>query len=91
MSCTPQRSKFSNFVIEYLGEIESKFEITLACSSVAQIGSNHLKKMEIENLMDTLPFNLNLQLISKVYFFLCGFLCFWVQALIIQKVNVFFK
>ena len=36
-------SKFSNFVIEYLSEIETKFENTLDCLSGAQIGSNHEK------------------------------------------------
>ena len=34
-------SKFQNLVIEYLSEIETKFENTLACLSVAQMGSNH--------------------------------------------------
>ena len=33
-------SNFSNFVIEYLGEIETEFENILACSSGAQMGSN---------------------------------------------------
>ena len=37
-------SIFSNFVIEYLGEIETEFENTLACLSGAQMGSNHAKK-----------------------------------------------
>ena len=36
-------SLFSNFVIEYLGEIEIEFENTLACLSGAQMGSNHEK------------------------------------------------
>ena len=36
-------SNFSNFVIEYLGEIEAEFENTLACLSGAQMGSNHEK------------------------------------------------
>ena len=36
-------SIFSNFVIEYLGEIETEFENTLACLSGAQMGSNHEK------------------------------------------------
>ena len=36
-------SNFSNFVIEYLGEIETEFENTLACLSGAQIGSNQEK------------------------------------------------
>ena len=36
-------SKFSNFVIEYLSEIETKFENTLDCLSGAQIGLNHEK------------------------------------------------
>ena len=36
-------SIFSNFVIEYLGEIETEFENTLACLSGAQMSSNHEK------------------------------------------------
>ena len=36
-------SNFSNFVIEYLGEIVTEFENTLACLSGAQMGSNHKK------------------------------------------------
>ena len=32
-----------NFVIEYLGEIETDFENTLACLSGAQMGLNHEK------------------------------------------------
>ena len=36
-------SNFSNFVIEYLGEIETEFENTLPCLSGAQMGSNHEK------------------------------------------------
>ena len=32
-----------HFVIEYLGEIETEFENTLGCLSVAQMGSNHEK------------------------------------------------
>ena len=36
-------SNFSNFVIEYLGEIETEFENTLACLWGAQMGSNHEK------------------------------------------------
>ena len=43
-------SNFSNFVIVYLGEIETEFKNTLACLSGAQMGSNH-KKMEFENLV----------------------------------------
>ena len=43
-------SNFSNFVNEYLGEIETEFENTLACLSGAQIGSKR-KKMEVENLV----------------------------------------
>ena len=39
-------SNFSNFVIEYLGEIETEFENT----SGAQMGSNH-EKTEVENLV----------------------------------------
>ena len=36
-------SIFSKFVIEYLNEIETEFENTLACLSGAQMGSNHEK------------------------------------------------
>ena len=36
-------SNFSNFVIE--------FENALACLAGAQVGSNHGKKIEVENLM----------------------------------------
>ena len=36
-------SIFSNFVIEYLGEIETEFENTSACWSGAQMDSNHEK------------------------------------------------
>ena len=36
-------SNFSNFVIEYLGKIETEFENTLACLSRAQMGSKHEK------------------------------------------------
>ena len=41
-------SNFSNFVIEYLSEIETEFENTLACLSGAKMG---WKKLEVENLM----------------------------------------
>ena len=44
-------SNFSNFVIEYLGEIETEFKNTLACLSGSQMGSNHEKKLEAENLV----------------------------------------
>ena len=37
-------SNFSNFVIEYLGEIETEFENTLACLSGAQMVLNPDKK-----------------------------------------------
>ena len=43
-------SNFSNFVMEYLGKIETELENTLACLSGAQVGSNH-EKMEVENLV----------------------------------------
>ena len=36
-------SNFSNFVIEYLSEIETEFKNTLACLSGAQMGSNNEK------------------------------------------------
>ena len=47
---------FSNFVIEYLGEIETEFENTLACLSGAQMGSNH-EKTGGRKSRDTLPLN----------------------------------
>ena len=37
-------SNFSNFVIEYLGEIITEFENTLAFLSGAQMGSHYIKK-----------------------------------------------
>ena len=37
-------TNFSIFVIEYLGEIETEFENTIACLSGAQMGSNHEKR-----------------------------------------------
>ena len=42
--------KFSNFVIEYLGGIETEFENIFACLSGAHMGLNH-EKMEVENLV----------------------------------------
>ena len=50
---TPE-SIFSSFVIEYLGEIETEFENTLACLSGAQMGSNH-EKTGGRKSRDTLP------------------------------------
>ena len=47
-------SNFSNFVIEYLGKIETEFENTLARLSGAQMGSNH-EKTEGRKSRDTLP------------------------------------
>ena len=41
---------FSNFVMKYLGKIETEFKKTLACLSGTQMGSNHEKK-EVKNLM----------------------------------------
>ena len=38
-------------MIEYLGEIVTEFKITLACLLGAQMGLNHGKKMEVENLV----------------------------------------
>ena len=58
-------SNFSNFVIEYLGEMETKFENTLAYLSIYQ-GSRWvriMKKTEVENLV-TLPLSM------LTYFFL---------------------
>ena len=46
---------FSNFVIEYLGEIEAEFENTLDCLSGAQMGSDH----ENRKSRDTLPLSNN--------------------------------
>ena len=37
-------------MIEYLGEIETKYENTLACLSGAQMGSNY-EKLKVENLV----------------------------------------
>ena len=44
-------SNFLMFLIEYLSEIESDFENTLTCLSGAQMGLNHEKKLEVENLV----------------------------------------
>ena len=41
---------FWNFLIKYIGEIETKFGNTSACLSGPHMGLNHLK-MEDENLM----------------------------------------
>ena len=38
-------SNFSNFVIEYLGELETEFENTLVSLSGAQMGSNYGKNL----------------------------------------------
>ena len=50
-------SNFSNFVIEYLGEIETEFKNALACLSGAQMGSNH-EKTGCRKSRDTLPLSL---------------------------------
>ena len=55
---------FFNFVIEYLGKIETEFENTLACLSGAQIGSKHEKNGGRKS-HDTLPFNF-----FKCFFFM---------------------
>ena len=47
-------SNFSNFVIEYLGEIKTEFKNTLTCLSGAQMGSNH-EKAGGHKSRDTLP------------------------------------
>ena len=47
-------SNFSNFVIKYLGEIETELENTLACLSGAQMGLNH-KKTKGQKSRDRLP------------------------------------
>ena len=44
-TCILPESKFSNFVIEYLSEIETDFEKAQACLSGAQMGSNHEQKI----------------------------------------------
>ena len=46
----------SNFVIKYLGEMETEFKNTLACLSGTQMGSNHEKNGGQKSL-DTLPLN----------------------------------
>ena len=43
--------EYFKLCIEYLGEIKTKFENTLPCLSGAQRGSNHGKKIEVENLV----------------------------------------
>ena len=47
-------SNFLNFVIEYLGEIETKLESLLACLSGAYMGSNY-EKIESRKSRDTFP------------------------------------
>ena len=47
-------SNFLTFVIEYLGEIETELENTLACLSGSQIGSKH-EKNGGKKSRDTLP------------------------------------
>ena len=50
-------------MIEYLGEIETEFEYTIACLSGAQMGLNHDKNGGRES-RDTLPLmNLNMEVI----------------------------
>ncbi len=44
-------SKFSNFVIEYLGEIETKFENTFFFLSGAWMWFRIMIKMEVKNLV----------------------------------------
>ena len=56
----------SNFVIEYLGEIETELENALACLSGAQMGSNYEKKTGGQKSRDTLPLN-------KSCFLVCNF------------------
>ena len=64
-------SKFFNFLIAYLGEIETEFKHIIACLLWAQMGSNHEKKLR-QKSCDTLPFTLFLYL--QLPF--CHFLCF---------------
>ena len=65
--CTPRCAAHpgDNFVIEYLGEIETELENTLACISVAQMGLNHEKNGGRKS-RDTL-------LLSRVECFFCIF------------------
>ena len=51
-----KESNFANFVIEYLGKIETQFENTLAGLSGAQMGSNH-EKNEGRKSRENLPLN----------------------------------
>ena len=45
-------SNFTNFVIEYLGEIETEYENTWACLSGAQMEyCRIMEKIEVENLV----------------------------------------
>ena len=43
-------------MIEFLDEIQTEFENTLACLSGAQMASNHEKKTGGRKSRDTLPF-----------------------------------
>ena len=45
---------FSNFGIEYLGEIKTEFKTASACLSGAQMGSNH-ERTGGRKSRDTLP------------------------------------
>ena len=49
-------SNFSNFVIEYLGKIETEFVNTLACLPGAQMGSSNEKNWRSKISWHT-PFN----------------------------------
>ena len=57
-------SIFSNFLIEYLGKIETEFKNTLACLSEAQMGLNHEKNRGRKSC-DTLPFR---ELVIPIWF-----------------------
>ena len=58
-------SNFSNFVIEYLGKIETEFKNILACLSRAQMGSNHGINRGRKS-RDTLPLCMDLAYIGSV-------------------------
>ena len=59
-------SNFSNFVIKYLGEIDTEFENTLPCLSGAQMGLNHGKKIEVKNLVKWNEIGQKQQALTKV-------------------------
>ena len=52
-------SKLLNFMIEYLGEIETEFENTLASLSLAKMGSHHEKNWG-QKSCDALPWRISI-------------------------------